>query len=1104
MKKLLFLGILFISVLQASGQQFNKYGNPLITNYTPEVYGGNEQVWCIAQDDRGVMYFGTNDNGILEYDGKTWRSIPMPENKSVRSLCKGADGVIYVGSTGELGYLQPTANGKLQYYSLIKNIPDSIQSSLSYIYKTYWYEGKTYFCSLSNIFIFDGNTIKPISLGKQSEYANFFTLKANDKFYVNSYLQGLRTFTSDSTLEVIPGGQAFIHKNVFSIVAIDSSKIFIFTDNGFYTYSNGKVESVDTPTLLAKRMATESAIPYSATKLNDGNIALGVVQSDFFGVVTLAPDLKTINLVNKQTGMHAGQVSEVFQNGDAPLWATLYDGGIAKVELNSAIGRFGQECGLSEIIVDIVRFNNTIYLATFNGVYYLAYDSNGVPKFIPVDGINGNVWALTIFSPPNAPKMLLAGSYTDGVFEIKGSKAISISNPLNANLELSKQIQHSCFALYPSKSIPGRLYIGLNSGVAYIDWANGEWKHTDNLFRDSINFEIRSIVEDSKGNLWLATGYSGVYMVNKSFTKLSKFGKESIKGLENLQYIILFPVNDSLYILTSNGIYHFNYENNLFEPGGLVGSAFSKRFGIYKATKFSNGYAFLCYDSNNKNWIERVVKDSAGNWVTDNRDLKRLPNKWADAIYADPDGTLWIGMSKELYVYNPHLKRSFNAPFRAVIREVVSKDSLLFGGAFYTQGDSSVRKLSLEQQPYQMPRLGYHYNAMVFTFAAPYFEREEDIVYSHYLEGSDETTWNQWDKRTDATYTNLREGKYTFHVKAKNIYGDESIEATYSFEIRPPWYRTILAFILYFILAVCLVWGIVKWNTRRLIAEKERLEQIVRERTAEVVAQKEEIEQQKEKIAAQNEEITSSIQYASRIQTALLTPTDQINRIFPENFILYLPRDIVSGDFYYITQAGKLKVSVVADCTGHGVPGGFMSMLGISFLTQIIGTKTDLKANEVLNELRNLVITALHQTGEIGGSKDGMDIAIYIIDEETQTLQFAGANNPLILIRNNELTHIKGDKMPIGIHLRGELSFTNNVIQIQKGDVIYTFSDGYVDQFGGEDGRKFMIKHFKELLLEIHHKPMSEQRQILDETLKNWHGNTPRIDDVVVMGVRIV
>lgn len=1103
MRKHLLLGFLALVALQASTQTFNRFGNPLITNYTPEIYGGNEQVWCVTQDDRGVMYFGTNDNGILEYDGKTWTIIPIPENKSVRSLCKGDDGVIYVGSIAEFGYLAPDTYGKLQYNSLINLVPDSIRNNLSYIYKTYWLDGKVYFCSLSFVFIYNGKTIKSVSLGKQSEYANFFTLKANDKFYINSYLKGLRAFLNDSTLVILPKGELFIQKNVFSLVALNSSTILLFTDEGFYTYTDEKIESVDTPTRLAKRMALESAIPYSAIKLNNGNIGIGVVQSDWLGVVELTPDLNPVTLVSKETGMHAGQVSEIFQKSDAPLWATLYDGGVAKIELNSAIGKFGQESGLSEIIIDIVRFNNTIYLATFNGVYFLTYDSNGVPKFNPVNGIKGNVWALTIFSPPNAPQMLLAGSYTDGVFEIKGNKAENISKPLIERLGLSQRIQHKCFALYPSKNKPGRLYIGLDSGVAFMDWANGEWQSTGNLHRDSIRFEIRSIAEDSFGNLWLATGSSGLYMVTRDFKRVHQFGKENINGLENLQYINLLANNDSLYILTANGIYYFNYLNNQFEPGGLIGSAFANRLGYYKAAKLPNGWALLCYDSNNKSWVERIVRDSSGNWISQSRDLNRLPNKWSDAIFADPDGTLWIGMSKDLWVYNPAVKRSFNAPFRAVIRQVVAKDSLLFGGAFYSQVDSLVRKVSLVQQPYQIPQLNYHYNALVFTFAAPFFEREEDIVYSHYLEGSDETTWSPWDKRTEATYTNLREGKYTFHVKAKNIYGDESIEANYSFEIRPPWYRTIWAFILYFILFVFLVWGIVKWNTRRLIAEKEHLEQIVRERTAEVVAQKEEIEQQKEKIAAQNEEITSSIQYASRIQSALLTPNDQINRIFPENFILYLPRDIVSGDFYYITQVGKLKISVVADCTGHGVPGGFMSMLGISFLTQIIGTKTDLKANEVLNELRKLVITALHQTGEIGGSKDGMDIAIYIIDEETQTLQFAGANNPLILIRNNELIHIKGDKMPIGFHLRGELSFTNHVMEIQKGDVIYTFSDGYVDQFGGEDGRKFMIKNFKELLLEIHHKPMSEQKIILDETLKNWHGNTPRIDDVVVMGVRI-
>ncbi len=1103
MRKILLPTILFLFAIQASGQFFNRYGNPLITNYTPETYGGNEQVWCVAQDDRGVMYFGTNDNGILEYDGKTWRAIPIPENKSVRSLCKGSDGVIYVGSIGEFGFLQPSENGKLYYKSLVNYIPDSIKSNLSYIYKTYWHEGKVYFCSLSMVFVYDGKTVKPVSLGKQTEYANFFTLLANDKFFINSYLKGLRSFVDDSVLNFLPGGQTFIQKNVFSIVPLNADTILLFTDNGFYLYSQGRAEKVDTPTQLAKRMAEESAIPYNAIKLSNGNIALGVVQSDWLGVVELSPDLKPVSLVSKETGMHAGQVSEVFQYADAPLWATLYDGGIAKVEVNSAIRRFGSESGISEIIIDIVRFNNTIYLATFNGVYYLTFDSKGIPKFKPVNGINGNVWALSIFSPPNHPQMLLAASYTDGVFEIKGHQAINLSAPLIERLGKSNTIQHNCFALYPSRIKPGRLYIGLASGFAFMDWKNGEWQNTENLFRDVVRFEIRSIVEDSKGNLWLATGSSGLYKINPDLTQVTQFGKDKIVGLDNLQYINLYSKNDSLFILTAAGVYHFNYQKNRFEPGGLVGEEYSNRSGLFKVVSVSNGYVFLCYDSINSNWVEHFVKDSAGVWVSCSRDLKRLPNRWSDAIYADTDGTLWIGMSKELYVYNPNVKRSHNAPFRALIREVVSKDSILFGGAFYSP-DSLRRVISLTQQSHQVPRLRYHFNAMVFSFAAPYFEREEDIVYSHYLEGSDETSWSLWDKKTEATYTNLREGKYVFHVKARNIYGDESIEATYAFEIRPPWYRTILAYIIYIILAVCLVWGIVKWNTRRLIAEKERLEQIVRERTAEVVAQKEEIEQQKEKIAAQNEEITSSIQYASRIQSALLTPVDQINRIFPENFILYLPRDIVSGDFYYITQVGKLKISVVADCTGHGVPGGFMSMLGISFLTQIIGTKTNLKANEVLNELRTLVITALHQTGEIGGSKDGMDIAIYIIDEETQTLQFAGANNPLILIRNNELIHIKGDKMPIGIHLRGDLPFTNYEMPIQKGDVLYTFSDGYVDQFGGGDGRKFMIKHFKELLLEIHHKPMSEQRDILDETLRNWHGDTPRIDDVVVMGVRIV
>jgi serine phosphatase RsbU (regulator of sigma subunit) len=180
-----------------------------------------------------------------------------------------------------------------------------------------------------------------------------------------------------------------------------------------------------------------------------------------------------------------------------------------------------------------------------------------------------------------------------------------------------------------------------------------------------------------------------------------------------------------------------------------------------------------------------------------------------------------------------------------------------------------------------------------------------------------------------------------------------------------------------------------------------------------------------------------------------------------------------------------------------------MSMLGMGFLTQITTKSEKLTASQILDQLRAQIIISLHQTGKAGENKDGMDLALYIIDEETGMLEFAGANNPLVLIRDNEVIQIKGDKMPIGIHIKFDTPFTNNVMEYKKGDILYTFSDGYVDQFGGPDLRKFMIKNLKELLLEIHKKPMEEQKEILHKTIVDWQGDTPRIDDIVLMGVRL-
>ncbi len=264
-----------------------------------------------------------------------------------------------------------------------------------------------------------------------------------------------------------------------------------------------------------------------------------------------------------------------------------------------------------------------------------------------------------------------------------------------------------------------------------------------------------------------------------------------------------------------------------------------------------------------------------------------------------------------------------------------------------------------------------------------------------------------------------------------------------------------------------------------------------------------EIKHQRDMIYLQKQEITDSIHYAKRIQTAILPPDRILEKNLAEHFILYRPRDIVSGDYYWMTETGNKTIVLAADCTGHGVPGAFMSMLGVSFLNEIVNKQGITKPNLILNELRRNIVDALHQTGKEGEAQDGMDVAVVCIDHKTMKAEFAGAYNPLYLIRNSELTEYEADRMPIGIHIKGGTEFTNNQLDVQKGDTMYIFSDGYVDQFGGEKSKKFMAKRLKELLIEIFTEPLEKQAKILNSTIEKWKGNIEQIDDILVIGLKI-
>jgi serine phosphatase RsbU (regulator of sigma subunit) len=323
-------------------------------------------------------------------------------------------------------------------------------------------------------------------------------------------------------------------------------------------------------------------------------------------------------------------------------------------------------------------------------------------------------------------------------------------------------------------------------------------------------------------------------------------------------------------------------------------------------------------------------------------------------------------------------------------------------------------------------------------------------------------------------------------------------------------------------LFVTLIAGLFTWFTTNRIVKRyeskieaqnielrDALEKIS-EKQVEIIAQNEELERQRNeleisnhKISEQKKEITDSIQYAERIQKATLPKSKITCPCIEDYFILFKPRDIVSGDFFWYHQAEDRLIITAVDCTGHGVPGAFMSMLGVSFLNELVIKEGFTDPGLILDHLRLKVVHALGQELGKNTATDGMDMALCSFNSNKPEMEFAGANNPLVIIRDNEYIEFKGNKMPVGIYGRMDEPFTNHNIPLKSKDNVYLFSDGFSDQFGGSQARKFMKKNFRDLLMTIKDLPMMEQKQLLEETFIEWRVDIPQVDDVLVIGLKI-
>ena len=1074
MKKssILFLLLLIYIPLTA---QINKNGIPFIKNYSPNDYNAAEQNWAICEDNRGVIYVGNNDDGVLEFDGNTWMKIPISNNSIIRSLAYSDEGTVYVGGVEEFGYLAPDIKGKMHYHSLSNQL-DSI--TFKDVWKIYSYNGEVYFCTVNEIFKFKNRKFEKVYRNKGLSFLSF---QVFDKIYWGSFDNGLYELTEDSITTSI-GGDFYKETDIFSMLSWSENEILITTiGQGVFIYN---VETGLSRTLNAlgenynklNKVLLESQI-YNGIKLSNGNYALATLNN---GCIVFNSEGEIIFKLDKENGLQDFIVINLYESLNGNLWLGL-NVGISCVEINTPFTKLGQEYGIEGIVLDVIRFNEILFVSTNIGVFYLDFDSNELPIFksVPID--NRSVWHMEVFEVPETSekKLLFASIY--GVWEYVSNKELDY---------ISKE-PYSSRTVYQSKFNPKRLYIGHTGGLALMEYENGKWNYIEQQFH--ITDEISSIVEDEDGSLWMGTELNGVIRLNPNQSNDSYGIKD---GLPDLNDNKVYLINNQVVCATKKGVYNYNKSTNKFEKYKGFGEKYMLKMNKVKSIYFTkeNEYWIVLVDPATKcEYIEKLRISQDRRVSVEDIAFKRLLKNSFHKIAFDGDNGVWIATSDAIYNFREELQIDFSKYYNSLIRKIeMGIDSVVFWGTYYKDASNLLVDLS---QPDELKKtVKYKNNSFQFFYSTPFVPIDE-VKYSYKLDGF-EDNWSVWDAKTDKEYTNLNEGNYTFIVKAKNIYGIESVVVTYEFTIKPPWYRTILAYFFYVVLSILVIIVIVKIYTHRLELEKIRLEQIVKERTEEVVRQKDEI-------AEKNESITASIEYAKRIQTAILPSSEYANEILPEHFILFRPRDIVSGDFYWMNKKDDLLIVIAADCTGHGVPGAFMSMLGVSFLNEIVNRHEVTSADVILNSLRADIKKTLGQEGKEGEAKDGMDIALCIVDLEKMKMQYAGAYNPLYLYRNNELMEIKADRMPIGIYVKEKESFTNNEIDLQKGDVFYISSDGYQDQFGGDRGMKFKTKNYKQLLLEIHQKPMAEQREILNTRIDEWRGKWEQVDDIIILGIRV-
>jgi ligand-binding sensor domain-containing protein/serine phosphatase RsbU (regulator of sigma subunit) len=622
-----------------------------------------------------------------------------------------------------------------------------------------------------------------------------------------------------------------------------------------------------------------------------------------------------------------------------------------------------------------------------------------------------------------------------------------------------------------------RLWIGTIEGIVIFDLNLNTIKTLRTIDGLSGN-DITCLYEQSNRHIWIGTNQKGVTEYDgKTFKKYNR----------------------------SNGLNYSNTssitedkEKNIW-IGTEGGGVFILEGGTFKNMKAKDGLL--------SDYITLLKKDAFGNiWLGSNKGLNKINPQTKliksysksdgftgletkpGAVFEDRDKNIWFGTVNGVYKYQSLSDKENKTPPLLRILEF---------------------KLNQNEIPLEKKyTFSYLENSFSFKFIGISLANPEGVRYEYKLSGVD----NEWKKgisSNEVSYTNLNPGKYSFELKTCNGSGicNNPIVIT-SILIEPPFWETWWFYLVVFLVVAFGLFSFIKIRERKLLNEKKILEDKVRERTAEVVEQKNEAEkqkliadEQKHLVQEKHKEITDSINYAERIQKTFLASEEILDKNLGEHFVFFQPKDVVSGDFYWASKLSNGNFGLAtADSTGHGVPGAIMSLLNITSLEKAV--ESHYEPADILNQTRKTIIERLKNDGSEEGGKDGMDCSFISFNLKTKVITYAAANNPIWIVRGNQLLEFDCDSMPVGKHDFDQKAFTQHTVQLEHGDCIYSLTDGMPDQFGGPKGKKFMYKKLKEFLVSIASKPMLEQKHILKSTFEAWRGDLEQVDDVLIIGIR--